>query len=75
MKKIMACSEMSLQRGGVAICDSMIIPVWGGGGGGGGPPKSLPPRGRGVSNDVVTHLKSLPGNVKMSLCHKITVLG
>ena len=28
-----------------------------------------------VSNDAEKHLKSLPGNVKMSLCQKITVLG
>ena len=28
-----------------------------------------------VSNDAEKQLKSLPGNVKMSLCQKITVLG
>ena len=28
-----------------------------------------------VSNDMEKHLKSLPGNAKMSLCQKITVIG
>ena len=28
-----------------------------------------------VSNDLEKHLKRLPGNAKMSLCQKITVIG
>ena len=42
--------------------DSLIIPVVVGGLGA-------------VSNDAEKHLKSLPGNAKMSVCQKITVIG